>query len=187
MEPTRKGIAVTRSFGAPVTSWQQMREAIASYATRAAEKMRRYKRRPSSASSTASIEGVLIVSPWKMPSISLPLLVRRKIFGSGRPELYVSSRSTARGLRTIMPCAPSPPRTFCQDHVVTSSFFQGRSMANDAEVASQIVRTSRVSEIQSPCGTRTPEVVPFHVKTTSRVGSTFSRSGRSLRSRLRKG
>lgn len=43
MEPTRKGIAVTRSFGAPVTSWQQMREVIASYATRAAEKMRRYK------------------------------------------------------------------------------------------------------------------------------------------------
>ncbi|WP_255424384.1 DUF4113 domain-containing protein [Acidipila sp. EB88] len=36
-------MAVTRSFGAPVTSWQQMREAIASYATRAAEKMRRYK------------------------------------------------------------------------------------------------------------------------------------------------
>ena len=43
MEPTRKGIAVTRSFGAPVTSWQPMREAIASYATRAAEKMRRYR------------------------------------------------------------------------------------------------------------------------------------------------
>ena len=43
MEPTRKGIAVTRSFGAPVTAWQPMREAIASYATRAAEKMRRYR------------------------------------------------------------------------------------------------------------------------------------------------
>ena len=43
MEPTRKGIAVTRSFGAPVTAWEPMREAIASYATRAAEKMRRYK------------------------------------------------------------------------------------------------------------------------------------------------
>ncbi len=43
MEPTRKGIAVTRSFGAPVTSWREMSEAIASYATRAAEKMRRYK------------------------------------------------------------------------------------------------------------------------------------------------
>ncbi len=43
VEPTRKGIAVTRSFGNPVTSWQDMCEAIASYATRAAEKMRRYK------------------------------------------------------------------------------------------------------------------------------------------------
>ncbi len=43
MEPTRKGIAVTRSFGARVTSWRELREAIASYATRAAEKMRRYK------------------------------------------------------------------------------------------------------------------------------------------------
>jgi DNA polymerase V len=43
MEPTRKGIAVMRSFSAPVTSWPEMREAIASYATRAAEMMRRYK------------------------------------------------------------------------------------------------------------------------------------------------
>lgn len=43
LEPTRKGIAVTRSFGNPVTAWPEMREAIASYATRAAEKMRRYK------------------------------------------------------------------------------------------------------------------------------------------------
>ncbi|MGI4826616.1 MAG: Y-family DNA polymerase [Janthinobacterium lividum] len=43
VEPTRKGIAVTRSFGKPVTSWLEMREALASYATRAAEKMRRYK------------------------------------------------------------------------------------------------------------------------------------------------
>ncbi len=43
VEPTRKGIAVTRSFGNPVTSWLEMREALASYATRAAEEMRRYK------------------------------------------------------------------------------------------------------------------------------------------------
>ena len=43
LEPTRKGIAVTRSFGNPVTAWSEMREAIATYATRAAEKMRRYK------------------------------------------------------------------------------------------------------------------------------------------------
>ena len=43
LEPTRKGIAVTRSFGQSVTEWPMMREAIVSYATRAAEKMRRYK------------------------------------------------------------------------------------------------------------------------------------------------
>src|SRR3546814_13299217 len=40
--------------------------------------------RPSSASSTASIEGVVMVSPLKTPSISLQPLVRRKRFGSGQ-------------------------------------------------------------------------------------------------------
>src|SRR6266851_5326389 len=39
-----------------------------------------------------------MVSPSKMPSLSLPPLVMRKIFGSGHAGLYVSSRSTARGL-----------------------------------------------------------------------------------------
>ena len=38
--PTRKGIAVMRSFGRPVTAWPAMREAMASYATRAGEKLR---------------------------------------------------------------------------------------------------------------------------------------------------
>ena len=37
---TRKGIAVTRSFGHPVTTWQDMREAVAAYAGRAGEKLR---------------------------------------------------------------------------------------------------------------------------------------------------
>ncbi len=36
--PMRKGIAVTRSFGAPVIRWEMMREALATYASRAAEK-----------------------------------------------------------------------------------------------------------------------------------------------------
>ncbi len=45
------------------------------------------QRSPSSASSTHSIDGVLIVSPLKMPSISLPPEVRRKIFGSGQAGL----------------------------------------------------------------------------------------------------
>ena len=46
--------------------------------------MRSAQRKPSSASSTHSIDGVLIVSPLKMPSVSLPFEVRRNIFGSGQ-------------------------------------------------------------------------------------------------------
>lgn len=38
--PQRKGTAVTRSFGQPVLRWDDMREAIAAFATRAAEKLR---------------------------------------------------------------------------------------------------------------------------------------------------
>jgi DNA polymerase V len=36
----QKGLAVTRSFGNPVTEWEDMRAAVASYATRAGEKLR---------------------------------------------------------------------------------------------------------------------------------------------------
>ena len=39
----RKGIAVTRSFGMPVLTLSKMHEAVASYATRAAEKLRRHQ------------------------------------------------------------------------------------------------------------------------------------------------
>ncbi len=38
--PQRKGMAVTRSFGRPVTSLNELREAVAAYATRAGEKLR---------------------------------------------------------------------------------------------------------------------------------------------------
>lgn len=42
LEPTpRRTVAVTRSFGEAVTSWEPMREAVAAYATRAAEKLRK--------------------------------------------------------------------------------------------------------------------------------------------------
>ena len=39
---TRKSLAVTRSFGQPITAWPEMREAVASYTLRAAEKLRGY-------------------------------------------------------------------------------------------------------------------------------------------------
>jgi hypothetical protein len=44
------------------------------------------------------------------------------------------------------------------------------------EVASQIVRPLRSATIQSPFGTRTPEVVQFQVKTTSLSKLTVLRS-----------
>jgi hypothetical protein len=50
-------------------------------------------------------------------------------------------------------------------------------MANAAEVASQMVSPLRSSGIQSPSGTRTPEVVPFQVNTTSLSKSTWLSSG----------
>lgn len=40
--PQRKTVSVTRMFGRPVEEWEDMREALASYATRAAEKVRRH-------------------------------------------------------------------------------------------------------------------------------------------------
>ena len=40
-------------------------------------------------------------------------------------------------------------------------------IAKIAEVASHIVKPSLLSGIQSPLGTHTPEVVPFHVNTIS--------------------
>ena len=78
-----------------------------------------------------------------------------------------------------MPCAPSPPSAFCQEKVTTSSLGQSSLCAKAAEVASQMVRPSRLAAIQSPFGTRTPEVVPFQVNTTSVAKSIFVRSGKS--------
>jgi DNA polymerase V len=40
MPAPRQAIAVTRSFGRQITSWGELREAIAAFATRAAEKLR---------------------------------------------------------------------------------------------------------------------------------------------------
>ncbi len=40
VSPARQGTAVTRNFGHPIAGFEQMREAVASYATRVAEKLR---------------------------------------------------------------------------------------------------------------------------------------------------
>ena len=43
LPPTRKSLAVTRSFGRAITAWPDMREAVATYTARAAEKLRGYR------------------------------------------------------------------------------------------------------------------------------------------------
>ena len=53
---------------------------------------------------------------------------------------------------------------------------QGRCCAKAAEVASQIVRPLRSAGIASPFGKRTPDVVPFQVKTTSWSKSSVEKS-----------
>ena len=120
-----------------------------------------------------------MVEPSNTSASSLPFSLSRKIFGIGHRGVWLSSRASARGESASIPCAASPPSTFCHDQVTTSSFSQGSSIANTAEVASQSVSPSRSRGIQSPFGTRTPEVVPFQVKTTSRSNSTVARSGSS--------
>ena len=76
-----------------------------------------------------------------------------------------------------MPCAASPPSTFCQEKVTTSSLAKSSSCAKAAEVASQMVRPPRSAGMNEASGTRTPEVVPFQVNTTSWSKSTDPRSG----------
>ena len=76
-----------------------------------------------------------------------------------------------------MPWAASPPSTFCHEKVATSSLSQSSGCANAAEVASQMVSPARSAAIKSPFGTRTPDVVPFQVKTTSLDQSTLAKIG----------
>ncbi len=56
-----------------------------------------------------------MVAPVKRSSVSLPFFVSRKSFGIGQGGVWLSRRATARGLRISMPCAASPPSTFCQE------------------------------------------------------------------------
>ena len=118
-----------------------------------------------------------MVAAAKIPSLSLPPLVSRNSLGIGHAGVWPSKRATARGLKTSMPCWASPPITFCQDQVTTSSRSQARSMANAADVASQMVSPVRAGSIQLPSGTRTPDVVPFQVNTTSRSKEISVKSG----------
>merc|ERR1719331_2139417 len=130
-------------------------------------------------SSLASIDGVLMVAPVKMSAANLPFFVMRKILGIGHGGVYDSRRSTARGERMSMPCAPSPPRHFCHEKVTTSRLAKGISIAKTADVESAIARPARSAGGTNEGGMRTPAVVPLYVKTTSVDQSIEATSGSS--------
>jgi hypothetical protein len=76
-----------------------------------------------------------------------------------------------------MPCAASPPSTFCQEKVVTSSLSKGQVLRKGRRGGVADGQARAVGRDESPFGTRTPLVVPFQVKTTSRVEIDVARSG----------
>ena len=119
----------------------------------------------------------IIYSDVSSMRINAPLFASLNSFGMGQEGVYFSSLLIALGDITNMPCCASPPKTFCHEKLVTSSFFHGISIAKTAEVASHSVNPILLGLIQSPFGTFTPDVVPFHVKITSFSKFTDSRSG----------
>ena len=133
---------------------------------------------PSSASSTHSIDGVLMVEPSKIEPSSLPVLRQPEDLRQ-RPRRRVRLEPRdARGESASMPCAASPPSTFCQLQVTTSSL---REVDRPSRTPPRWRRTARArrarAESSRAFGTRTPDVVPFQVKITSRSKSTAARSG----------
>ena len=137
-----------------------------------------FLKKESNESSTHYIEGVFILFPSNIDLLNFFSEANLNIFGIGHNGVYCSNLWTALGPRIIIPCWASPPNTFCQEKVVTSSLLHGRSIASTADVASHKVKPDLFSSIQSPFGTFTPAVVPFHVKTTSLLKLTFSKSGK---------
>ena len=148
--------------------------------------MRLAQLKPSSASSTAIIEGVLIVSPWKDAVAELPPWVRRKILGRGQGGCSSPAARPRAGSGPACRAAPRRPAPSARNRWRHRACARQMAMANTAEVASQRMRPGRSSVIQSPFGTRTPEVVPFQGKRMSRSGSPTARGPASGRTALRR-
>jgi len=80
--PDRKSIMASRSFGRPVTSYVEMREAVTTYASRAAEKMRRQRL------ATAHISVFLHTNKFRPQDV--------QYYGSHAVHLPVASADTGR-------------------------------------------------------------------------------------------
>ena len=104
-----------------------------------------------------------------------PLLTDRKIqLDLALPKEPVHVRGDLARLQQVCANLLSNAATYSPP----GSRVELRLAAHAADVASQMVSPLRSALIQSAFGTRTPEVVPFQVKTTSRSVSTCVRSGK---------
>ena len=87
----RRTIAVTRSFGQSVTVWDEMREAVATYATRAAEKLRAEKL------ATEAVQVFCHTSPFRPgPSYSNAVTVEVQPASSDTFQLIAAATAGAR-------------------------------------------------------------------------------------------
>jgi len=136
------------------------------------------QRSESIASSTQSSEGRVYRVSAEDALVHLAGAGQLEQLGKGQFGRWDSSRAMARGLSTSMPWAASPAQCLLPGPGNDVELLPGSSMANTADVASQMTSPSRPAGIHSPSGTRTPEVVPFQAKTTSRPKSTV-RGGRA--------
>ena len=91
--PPRKGIMVSRSFGRPVETLAEMREAVATYLTRAAEKLRRQ------GSAARVLTVFLMTNPFKEgPRYGNSATVELPVATSATPELLRYARRAAEGI-----------------------------------------------------------------------------------------
>jgi DNA polymerase V len=96
--PAKKSIAVSRMFGEPVESIEQLKEAAASYASRAGEKLREQR----------LAAGLLTVY------VTTSRFIKNKYFNSHTVELEVSTNDTTELIKTALLCIEKLYRKGCQ-------------------------------------------------------------------------
>ena len=72
------------------------------------------------------LTGASIAYVFAAAGVRVALLEAERI---GQGGSYASRRTTALGLKIIIPCAASPPRHFCQEKDKTSTLLQSISIA----------------------------------------------------------
>ena len=92
LPPERKGIAVTRSFGRPVTTLAEMQQAVVAYATRAGEKLRKHK--------VAAVQGLVFMHTSRFRKGDAPRSVSQALEFAGSDQRHLGTRQRGRARRS---------------------------------------------------------------------------------------